>query len=326
MALANAARLEDVQQDPVAGLSGRDCLTLADFSQDEIHGLLALARRLKRGRRVQPLLAGKSLAMVFQKPSTRTRVSFEVAMTQLGGTALFLSGRDLQLGRGETIADTAQVLSRYVDGIMIRTFAHSEVEELAAAASIPVINGLTDQDHPCQVLADLLTIVEHRRAGLEGLKVAFIGDGNNMAHAWLLAAGVLGFDLDVAAPSGYQPNPAIVRQAQGLAAQSGAKLRLLTDPAAAAAGADVLYTDVWASMGQEEEAAQRRLDFAGYQVTDDLAAAANTDYLFLHCLPAHRGEEVSAGVIDGPHSVVFDEAENRLHAQKALLLALLGGY
>ncbi len=309
----------------LSGVAGRDFLSLGDFTREEILSLLALALHLKKlGRRGEPTLNGRSLAMIFQKPSTRTRVSFEVAMTQLGGTALFLSGHDLQLGRGETVSDTARVLSRYVDAVMIRTFAQSEVEEFAAAASVPVINGLTDQDHPCQVLADLLTILEVRSQGLKGLKVAFIGDGNNMAQAWLLAAAALGFALDVAAPPGYQPDAAVVRRAGDLAAVSGASLRLLADPEEAARNADVLYTDVWASMGQEAEAAKRRRDLAAYQVDERLAGLAAPDHIFLHCLPAHRGEEVSPAVIDGPHSLVFQQAENRLHAQKAVLLALLG--
>jgi ornithine carbamoyltransferase len=281
--------------------------------------LFALADRMRRGQYKKKPLAGKSLAMIFMKASTRTRVSFEVGAWQLGGHALFLSPRDIQLGRGEPIADTARVLSRYVDGIMIRTFAHAEVEELAQHASVPVINGLTDLLHPCQILADLLTVKQHL-GGWEGKKVAWIGDGNNMANSWINAAYMLGFDLTLACPKGYDPDPAILARAQG-----AAKVTVVRDPRAAAEGAHVVNTDVWASMGQEEEQDKRARAFAGYEVNSGLMRVADKDAIFLHCLPAHRGEEVSMQVIDGPQSRVWDEAENRLHVQKAIMAVLMGG-
>ncbi|MDQ3810723.1 MAG: ornithine carbamoyltransferase, partial [Chloroflexota bacterium] len=264
-------------------------------------------------------LAGKSLAMIFTKSSTRTRVSFEVGAWKLGGHALFLSSRDIQLGRGEPIADTARVLSRYVDGIMIRTFAHTEVEELAEHASVPVINGLTDLLHPCQVLADLLTVRQHL-GGWEGKKVAWIGDGNNVANSWINAAYRLGFELALACPEGYDPDPQILTRAQ-----QHAKVTVVREPNEAVDGADVINTDVWASMGQEEEQAKRQKAFSGYAVDSRLMARANPGAIFLHCLPAHRGEEVAAEVIDGPQSRVWDEAENRLHVQNALMAVLMGG-
>jgi ornithine carbamoyltransferase len=257
--------------------------------------------------------------MIFMKSSTRTRVSFEVGAWQLGGHALFLSPRDVQLGRGEPIADTARVLSRYVDGIMIRTFAHSEVEELARYADVPIINGLTDLVHPCQVLADLLTINQHL-GGYKGKRVAWIGDGNNMANSWLNAAYVLGLELTLACPEGYDPDPMILQRAQ-----SKAKVTVVRDPAEAANKADVINTDVWASMGQEEEQAIREKAFKGYRVDASLMKRAKEGAIFLHCLPAHRGEEVAAEVIDGPQSRVWDEAENRLHIQKAIMAVLMGG-
>jgi ornithine carbamoyltransferase len=297
----------------------RDFLAIPDFSAPELERLLALAERMRRGTYAERPLAGKSLAMIFMKASTRTRVSFEVGTWQLGGHAMFLSPRDVQLGRGEPIADTARVLSRYVDGIMIRTFAHAEVEELARYATVPVINGLTDLLHPCQVLADVLTIRQHLGT-YEGKKVAWIGDGNNMANSWINAAYRLGFELALACPEGYDPDAALLERAQG-----ATKVTLTRDPAEAAAGAHVVNTDVWASMGQEEEQALRERAFAGYQVDGALMGRAARDAIFLHCLPAHRGEEVSAEVIDGPQSVVWDEAENRLHVQKAIMAALIGG-
>jgi ornithine carbamoyltransferase len=297
----------------------RDFLAIPDLSRDEIHRLLTLALDLKSGRNRSRALAGKTLGMVFAKSSTRTRVSFEVGTFQLGGHALFLSARDIQLGRGEPIRDTARVLSRYVDGIMIRTFAHSDVEELAQYASIPVINGLTDLQHPCQVLADLLTVRECL-GGLEGKTVAWIGDGNNMANSWIDAAGVLGFELRLACPGGYHPDAGVLARNRG---QS--RIVLTADPVEAAAGADVVTTDVWASMGQEEEAEARRKAFTGFVVNEALMSCAAEGAIFLHCLPAHRGEEVTDGVIEGPQSRVWDEAENRLHVQKALLVALMGG-
>ncbi len=297
----------------------RDFLAIPDYSRAELNSLFDLATRMRDGAYRDKPLAGKSLAMIFMKASTRTRVSFEVGAWQLGGHALFLSPRDVQLGRGEPIADTARVLSRYVDGIMIRTFAHAEVEELARFASVPVINGLTDLLHPCQILADLLTIRQHL-GGIDGRKVAWIGDGNNMANSWLNAAYVLGFDLTLACPEGYDPDAGILERAQG-----AANVRVVRDPAEAADGADVINTDVWASMGQEEEQAIREKAFAGYMVDSALMARAKPGAIFMHCLPAHRGEEVSAEVIDGPQSVVWDEAENRLHVQKAIMANLIGG-
>jgi len=297
----------------------RDLLQIPDFSAKEIDRLFALAESMRTGKYKKKPLAGKSLAMIFMKSSTRTRVSFEVGAWQLGGHALFLSPRDVQLGRGEPIADTARVLSRYVDGIMIRTFAHSEVEELARHADVPIINGLTDLVHPCQVLADLLTINQHLGA-YKGKRVAWIGDGNNMANSWLNAAYVLGFELTLACPEGYDPDPMILQRAQ-----SRAKVTVVRDPAEAANKADVINTDVWASMGQEEEQAIREKAFKGYRVDQSLMKRAKPSAIFLHCLPAHRGEEVSTDVIDGPQSRVWDEAENRLHIQKALMAVLMGG-
>ncbi|MEX0909116.1 MAG: ornithine carbamoyltransferase [Gemmatimonadaceae bacterium] len=295
----------------------RDFLAITDFSAAELAQLFALAERMRAGHYREKPLAGKALAMIFMKASTRTRVSFEVGTWQLGGHALFLSPRDVQLGRGEPIADTARVLSRYVDGIMIRTFAHAEVEELAKFADVPVINGLTDLSHPCQILADILTVRQHL-GEITGKKVAWIGDGNNMANSWIEAAGVLGFELVLACPEGYDPDAAIL-------AAAGARARVVRDPAEAVKGAHAVNTDVWASMGQEEEQAQREKAFAGYQVDSALMKQADKKAIFLHCLPAHRGEEVAAEVMDGPQSRVWDEAENRLHAQKAIMAVLMGG-
>jgi len=297
----------------------RDLLAIPDLSREEIGALCDLAARMKRGPYRDKPLAGKTLAMIFTKSSTRTRVSFEVGTYQLGGHALFLSSRDIQIGRGEPIKDTARVLSRYVDGIMIRTFAHADVEELARHARVPVINGLTDLLHPCQVLTDVFTMREHL-GGWEGKVVAWIGDGNNMANSWLNAAAVLGFELRLACPKGYEPNHAIFAFAQGRT-----KVTMTEDLKAAVRGAHVVNTDVWASMGQEGEAEQRALAFRGYQVSAALMNLAAPGAIFLHCLPAHRGEEVTDDVIEGPQSRVFDQAENRLHVQKALLATLMGG-
>lgn len=298
----------------------RDLLSIADLSREELEGVLELATRMKSGTfRERPLL-GKTLAMIFAKSSTRTRVSFEVGALQLGGHALFLSSRDVQLGRGEPIRDTARVLSRYVDVIMIRTYAHEDVAELARYASVPVINGLTDLVHPCQVLADLLTVREHLGPDLRGIRVAWIGDGNNMANSWVNAAYRLGFELRIACPEGYEPDQAILERAR-----SAASVTIVRDPAAAAEGADVVNTDVWASMGQEEETAQRERDFAAYRVDAALMRRASERAIFLHCLPAHRGEEVTEEVLEGPQSRIFDQAENRLHAQKAVIAKLLEG-
>jgi ornithine carbamoyltransferase len=297
----------------------RDFLAIPDLNRAELLALFDLAERMRRGEYEKKPLAGKTLAMIFMKASTRTRVSFEVGTYQLGGHALFLSPRDVQLGRGEPIADTARVLSRYVDGIMIRTFAHQDVEELAKYSDVPVINGLTDLLHPCQILADLLTVRQHL-GSFEGKKVAWIGDGNNMANSWINAAYRLGFELALACPEGYEPADHLLERAKG-----HAKITLTRDPKEAIAGADVVNTDVWASMGQEDEQKKRERDFAGYTVDASLMGRAAKDAIFLHCLPAHRGEEVSAEVIDGPQSRVWDEAENRLHIQKAIMAALIGG-
>ncbi|MGQ0815910.1 MAG: ornithine carbamoyltransferase [Gemmatimonadota bacterium] len=296
----------------------RDFLAIPDFSRDELYDLLALARRMKSGQYSEQPLRAKTLGMIFEKSSTRTRVSFEVGAFQLGGHALFLSARDIQIGRGEPLKDTARVLSRYVHGIMIRTFAHSNVEELAKYASIPIINGLTDLLHPCQVLADLLTIQENFGDALAQRRVAWIGDGNNMANSWLNAAYMLGFELRLACPQGYQPDSNMIERAR-----TKAKIILTTDPQEAANGAEVVNTDVWASMGQEEAAELRKRAFKGYHVDNKLMSSAAPNAIFLHCLPAHRGEEVADEVIEGSQSRVFDEAENRLHVQKALMATLM---
>lgn len=306
-------------------LKGKDLLTLADLTSEEIIGLIEKAVVLKEKtlkKQFDYPLKGKILGMIFDKSSTRTRVSFEVGMIQLGGSALYLNGNDLQLGRGETIADTAQVLSQYLDGIMIRTFSHKSVEELADHAAIPVINGLTDLYHPCQALADLLTVYE-KKGKLAGLKLAYIGDGNNMAHSLMIACAKVGMNVSIAAPKEYFPNHDVTAMCEGFTEVSGAKLVITDSPTEAVKDADIIYTDVWTSMGQEAENEQRLKDFQDYQVNDELLVHAHDDYLFMHCLPAHRGEEVSAEVIDGPHSVVFDQAGNRLHAQKALLVEIL---
>ena len=296
----------------------RDFLAIPDLTAAEVHRLMDLAAEMKGGRFAGKPLQGKTLGMVFAKSSTRTRVSFEVGTYQLGGHALFLSSRDIQLGRGEPIRDTARVLSRYLDGIMIRTFAHADVEELARYATIPVINGLTDLLHPCQVLADLLTVRE-AIGGWDGKVVAWIGDGNNMANSWINAAGLLGFELRLACPAGYEPDQAILRRNQ-----ARTRITVTRDPGEAVSGADVVTTDVWASMGQEGEAEKRKQAFRGYLVDEALMKLANPSAIFLHCLPAHRGEEVTDAVIEGPQSRVLDEAENRLHVQKALIATLMG--
>lgn len=307
-------------------LKGKDFLSLAELSSDEILFLIDEAIKLKQMQKngeQHPFLKGKVLGMIFEKSSTRTRVSFEVGMYQLGGQAIFLSNRDIQLGRGETIYDTVKVLSRYVDGLMIRTFAHSTVEAFAKYSSVPVINGLTDLHHPTQVLADLQTIYEHKRR-LEGLKMCFIGDGNNnMAHSLIEGAVKVGMDISIASPEGFMPNEEVVKNAQTVANNTGSTIQISVDPQQMIVGADVVVTDVFTSMGQEDETEERLQVFTPYQVNDELCKHANNDYIFLHCLPAHRGEEVTASIIDGPHSVVFDEAENRLHAQKAILKNLL---
>ena len=295
-------------------------LKLQDLSEAEILSILNTADQLKYEQKngiAHHILKGKTLGMIFQKSSTRTRVSFEVGMYQLGGSALFLSSRDLQIGRGEPVQDTARVLSRYLDGIMIRTFAQKEVEDLAKYGSIPVINGLTDYCHPCQVLADLLTIREHK-GSFKGLKLCFIGDGNNMAHSLTVGGIKTGMEVSLACPDGYLPDTNLTRWAQ----ETG-KFTLTSDPMEAAKDADVIYTDVWASMGQEEEAAKRRAAFAGYQVNEAMMKVAHADAMVLHCLPAHRGEEITADVFEAHADEIFDEAENRLHAQKAVLVTLM---
>jgi ornithine carbamoyltransferase len=307
------------------GLKGRDFTRVADWTGEELERTLDLADELKeqQERREQHhLLPGRTLGMIFQKPSTRTRVSFEVGIAQLGGTGLYLSAGDLQLGRGETLKDTAVVLSRYLDAIMIRTFAQEDVEELARHASIPVINGLTDSAHPCQALADVMTI--HERLGrLEGVTVAYLGDGNNVCASLMVAAAKLGLNFRAATPKGYEPPAVAVEIARGAATESGATIELLAEPREAAAGADVLYTDVWTSMGQEEERERRLRDLAGFGIDDELVRLANRDAIVLHCLPAHYGEEITEDVLYGPQSAVWDQAENRLHAQKALMALVI---
>jgi ornithine carbamoyltransferase len=300
-------------------------VSLKDYSRADIDEIFALTDKLKQDPLAyRDALRGKSLAMLFQKPSTRTRVSFEVGMFQLGGTALYLGSSDIQLHRGETIADTARVLSRYVDAIMARVFAHQDIMDLAKYGTVPVINGLSDLLHPVQALADYYTLRE-RRGKLEGLKIAYVGDGNNVCHELILGATKLGMAIAVAAPAGYEPNPLILKSAIRDAQKARSPEPVVTaDPMEAVADADVIYTDAWTSMGQEAESEKRVSAFRGFTVSSEMLAAARPECLFMHCLPAHRGEEVAAEVIDGPQSVVFDEAENRLHVQKALLLLLLG--
>jgi ornithine carbamoyltransferase len=302
-------------------LKGRHFTRIADWSGDELLTALDLADDLKerqQRREEHHLLPGRTLGMIFQKPSTRTRVSFEVGIAQLGGTGLYLAASDLQLGRGETLRDTATVLSRYLDGLMIRTFAQSDVEELAQHASIPVINGLTDSAHPCQALADVMTIRE-RFGRLEGLRLVYLGDGNNVCASLMVAAAKLGLEFVAATPKGYEPDEVVVE----IAREVGGSVELVDDPRAAAEGADVLYTDVWTSMGQEEERERRLGDLAGYGIDEGLLRLAGKDAIVLHCLPAHYGEEITEAVLYGPHSAVWDEAENRLHAQKALMALVI---
>ncbi|HJT17316.1 MAG TPA: ornithine carbamoyltransferase [Thermoanaerobaculia bacterium] len=301
----------------------KDFIEIHDYSAREVMSILKLAKSIKaKPKKYRDALKGKTLAMIFEKSSTRTRVSFEVGMLQLGGHALFLSSRDIQLGRGEPIADTAKVLSRYVDGIMARTFAHKTVTDLAENATVPVINGLTDLSHPCQVMADYLTAWE-KLGKLKGKKIAWVGDGNNMAHSLMFGAPKVGMDIAVATPPGYEPNPEVVAQARADAKAAGTKIMLTHAIEEAVDDADVVETDVWASMGQEEEAEKRRRDFEGWQVDPRAMKLAKKKAIFMHCLPAHRGEEVAAAVIDGKQSVVWDEAENRLHVQKAILITLM---
>ena len=303
----------------------KDFLSLHDLTKEEIKELIDLAIKLKEDKKngiVNHPLEGKTLGMIFTKSSTRTRVSFEVGMYELGGYPLFLSSADIQLGRGETIHDTAKVLERYLDGIMIRTYSHQDVLDLAEHADIPVINALTDLLHPCQVLADLQTIYE-KKGKLEGLKMAYIGDGNNMTHSLMFGCGKMGLDLSVATPKGYEPDSEVTRLAMEDFKESGATLTLTNDPVEAVKDADVIYTDTWVSMGMESEKAERVKLFKDYQVNSELVKNAKDDYLFMHCLPAYRGYEVSDDVIDGPNSIIFDEAENRLHAQKAVMVKLM---
>lgn len=311
----------------VVSLAGRDILCLQDFTREELETILKTAEMMKiwnKIRKPHRVLEGKTLAMIFQKPSTRTRISFEVGIYQLGGYGLYLNAQDLQLRRGETIADTARVLSRYVDGIMARVFDHQDVVDLAKYGSVPVINGLSDFSHPCQALADYMTIKE-KKGRIEGIKVVYVGDGNNVCHSLMIAGTKLGANVVVATPEGYEPDAKVIKWAEENAAESGGSFELLHDPVQAVKDADVIYTDVWASMGQEAEAEERRKIFMPFQVNKDLVKHAKKDYIFMHCLPAHRGEEVTDDVVDSPNSVVFDEAENRLHAQKAAMALVMGG-
>lgn len=300
-------------------------LTLNDYSKDDILQVLSLALKLKKHQKNKEFkkpLKDKTLGMIFAKSSTRTRVSFEVGMYQLGGYALYLNTSDIQLGRGEIISDTAKVLSRYLDGIMIRTFSQDDVCELAKHSTIPVINGLTDKYHPCQVLADLLTIYEYKNK-FKGLNFAYIGDGNNMVNSLLLGCSKLGININISSPKGYLPDDDVIISAKKQAVKNGTVINILNDPKKAITNADVVYSDVWASMGQENQAEKRLIDFKGYQIDTKLMSYAKDDAIFMHCLPAHRGEEVTSDVIDGKNSVIFDEAENRLHAQKAIMTLLI---
>ena len=302
-------------------LSKKDFLRIDDFSREEIRAILALAREQKplaRKHALPPTLPGRQLACVFAKPSLRTRVSFEIAIRQLGGNSLFITDKEIGLGKREAVQDVAQVLSRMVDGIMIRWFDHGEVEDLAKHATVPVINGLTDLLHPCQVMADIMTIEEHLGT-IDDKTVTMVGDGNNLANSWLEAACVLPFNFVLACPKGYEPNEVVMRKAQA----RGASFAIVTDPREAVAGAHVIYSDTFTSMGQEAEAEQRRKHFEGFQINSELLRAADPQHIVLHCLPAHRGEEITDEVMDGPHSVIYDEAENRTHAQRAILATFL---
>ena len=292
-------------------------LSVSDI-KDDVRYILDLASKIKAGEIEEKPLEGKTLAMIFEKSSTRTRLSFDVGMYQLGGRAIFLSSNDLQMGRGEPICDTAKVFSRFVDGIMIRAIRHSDVEELAEFSDVPVINGLTDLEHPCQALADMLTVKEHL-GSWEGKKICFVGDGNNVSNSLLLIAPLLGMDISVACPKGYEPKESILKTANEYAEENNTEITITDDIGVALENVDIVYTDVWVSMGDEAEKAQREIDFAPFQVNSDLMSLANDGAIFMHCLPAVRGQEVTAEVIDGPQSVVYDEAENRMHAQKAVL-------
>lgn len=319
--MATSTKIESIK----SKLQGKNFLSLQDFTKDELMYLITFAIQLKKEQKLgipHRILEGKTLAMIFEKSSTRTRVSFEAGMYQLGGHALFLNKNDLQLGRGEDLRDTANVLSSYVDAIMMRTFGHQIIEEVAEHASVPIVNGLTNEYHPCQVLADLMTIYEWK-GGFEGRKLTYIGDGNNMAHSLMIGCAIMGMDCSIGVPKGYEVNEEIFEIAKEKAKASGAKLEQTYDPIEAVKDADIVYTDVWTSMGFESEADDRTEVFADYQVNDDLVKHAKDDYTFFHCLPAHRGEEVTASVIDGTHSAVYEEAENRLHAQKAILASIM---
>lgn len=308
----------------IGEIMAKDVISILDLS-DKLNETLRIAgeikKKYKNGESFTPL-EGKSLGMIFEKPSTRTRISFEVGTTQLGGHALYLSPKDLQLGRGETIADTAKVLSRYVDGIMYRAFEHDMMVELAENSTVPVISGLDDVEHPCQIVADLLTIKEHK--GDFERKLVYVGDGNNVCHSLLLGSALVGMDMTACVPEGYDPDQEIVDRAKELGEENGAKIEMMRDPKAAVKDADIIYTDVWVSMGDEEEKERRMKDFEGYQINSELVKEAKDDVIVMHCLPAHRGVEITNEVIDGPHSVVFDQAENRLHAQKAIMTELMG--
>jgi ornithine carbamoyltransferase len=318
-------RLAESEKELEAGLKGRDLLSLLDLTSEEVLYLIDKAIKLKKDTaegKLEPVLAGKTLGMIFEKHSTRTRISFEVGMIHLGGHAMFMNARDLQIGRGESISDTGKVLSEYLDGVMIRANSHEMVKELAEHTSVPVINGLTDIFHPCQALADLLTIVEIK-GSLKGKKLAYIGDGNNVAHSLVIAAAHAGMHVTIGTPEGYTCDHEVIQMAKKLALLNGGSVQETTNPIEAVTGVDAIYTDVWTSMGQEEEAALRLEAFKGFQINDELVAHAKKDYMFLHCLPAHREEEVATSVIDGPNSYVFQQAGNRLHAQKAVLATLL---
>jgi ornithine carbamoyltransferase len=306
-------------------MKGKNLVSINDLSQEEIWQIFDLSKSLKFKQKSglpHRLLEGKTLGMIFSKPSTRTRVSFEVGIYQLGGIGMYFSQNDLQLKKSESIPDTARVLSRFLDGIMIRTFDHQDVIDLAKFSSIPVINGLTDLEHPCQVLSDLFTISE-KKGTLKGLKLAFVGDGNNVAHSLLHGCAAVGINISIASPDGYKPNNIIVEQALETAKKTGAKIKILTDPIEAVKDADIIYTDVWTSMGQESEANLRKEIFQRYQVNAQLVKNAKPDYLFMHCLPAHRGDEVVDEIADSPNSVIFDEAENRMHVQKAIMALVM---
>ncbi len=305
-------------------MKAKHLISIRDLSFEDVQEILELTRDVKaRPGAYARRLQGKTLGMVFQKSSTRTRVSFEVGMFQLGGHALFLSARDIQLGRGETVADTARVLSRYVDGIMARVFAHQDILDLARYGTVPVINGLDDEVHPCQALCDYFTILEHK-GELKGRRIAYVGDGNNMAHSLIAGAVKVGMHITVATPPGYEPSKLVLDAVAEDARRQGVRVEVTNDPVEAVTGADVVYTDVWASMGQEGEREKRLRDFAGYQVNLELFNRARPDAIFMHCLPAHRGEEVTDEVADHERSVIFDQAENRLHTQKAIMILLMG--